>query len=389
MSQPLGGPGLSLPIPQNLYPSELFNAPIDMPANQITLSPGDTLPVPTGVQFVSTGDVSLLQLLDPITGVWRGFDSARYSHNYIKSDGQNVRLANLTGCPVACVVENGGSGYLQGNTTVNANTGNSTWQPIVGGQVSLTTINNAGKNYSIAPLVLIQPPPMAQAQNAPAPSVSSAPLGGYGGIPALAYATISAGTVSGVTFSQAGAGYPSAPSATILPSPNDPNFASITAATITLGLTGSGAITGVLCTNNGSPLATLSALTLTAAGSGSGATLGVAVMQCVTGGSITAAGGGITGTGPALLTTVGGTPGLTSSENNPFYELTGYRPRAASVGLTLAGNTVSAIGTVYDSGLFVGTPAPIVSYPGAAATFATVTLTMGSKTDTVTIQPAP
>lgn len=391
MSQPLGGPGLPLPPPTNLYPSELYNAPLDFPANRVVLSPGDIVPVPTGVQLVSPGDVSLLQFLDPLTGIWLGHDSARFSQNYIKSDGQNLRLANLTGCPVAAIVQNGGTGYLQGNTTVAPTVGNSVWQAIVGGQVSIVSMSNAGKNYSIAPIVLIQPPPMAQAANAPSTNNVNAPLGGVGGIPASAIANInSGGCVTSVSLVCLGAGYPSVPGITLLPSPNDPNYASITAATVVATLSNPGVITGVLCLNSGSPLSTISALTLTPAGSGSGATIGAVVMQCVTGGSVTTGGSGILPSGPGELSTVGGNPGLTDAMGTASYNLAGYRPRKASVGLVVnAGGCVTTIGAVYESGLFVGAPTPITSYQGGASVAPTLTLTLGSKTDTVSIQPAP
>ena len=44
----LSGPGVGLPFPQSLYPSELGNAPQDTPGNKLTLAPGDTYVVPAG-----------------------------------------------------------------------------------------------------------------------------------------------------------------------------------------------------------------------------------------------------------------------------------------------------------------------------------------------------
>ena len=41
MNAPLSGPGLGLPLPANLYPSELNNAPYDFATNKVCLAPGE------------------------------------------------------------------------------------------------------------------------------------------------------------------------------------------------------------------------------------------------------------------------------------------------------------------------------------------------------------
>ena len=43
MTQGLSGPGIGLPLPQNLYPSYLQNAPIDTPTNKVALAAGDAI----------------------------------------------------------------------------------------------------------------------------------------------------------------------------------------------------------------------------------------------------------------------------------------------------------------------------------------------------------
>lgn len=361
----ISGPGVGLQIPQYLYPSELFNAPYDYATNKISLSPGDVLPIPAGEMLVTVGAVTQLQYLDPITNVWTGVNAYRGQPMYVRSDGFTTRLANLTGCPVAAIVTGGGSGYLQASTTVTASAGGSTWQPIVGGQASVITVGAVGANYGIAPEVLIPAPPQP-------------------GIPATAIANISAGTVTGVTLTNVGAGYLSVPSAIILPSPSDPNYASISQATVTLGLTGAGAITGVLCTGNGGPVTT--APTLTAGGAGTGATISAVLLQTITAASIAGAGVGY-GTA-AEITTVGGRPAA-GAYTNPSTELTGFRPRKASIGLGLTAGSLTSVGAIYDGGLFaIGTaPSPILLTNGAVTTAATVSVTLGSATDTVTIQP--
>ena len=60
---------------------------------------------------------------------------------------------------VAAVVVAGGSGYVQASTSVTASAGGSTWQPIVGGMLSMSSINNAGTGYGVAPNLFIAAPP--------------------------------------------------------------------------------------------------------------------------------------------------------------------------------------------------------------------------------------
>ena len=253
MAQIISGPGVALPYPQNLYPTELNNAPNDAPTNLLTLAPGQVLTIPaTGTNgwLVDPGAYGVLQWLDPVTGVWRGFSSARIQMQAMTSDGFTRRMANLTGCPVAAVVAGGGSGFVQSTAAITANVGGSTWQAIVGGSLSVSTVSVIGANYTIAPEVFIPAPPTP-------------------GVQATAYSTITNGTVTSVSLVNFGAGYTSATlNAVLIPSPSDPNIGTITQATcvLVLNAANSGAITAALCTNNGAPLATLSALTLTAAG---------------------------------------------------------------------------------------------------------------------------
>ena len=107
MTQRIAGPGLGLPLPQNLYPSELYGAPPDTPSNKIALAPGDTLPIPAGDWFINLGQYCIIQFLDPITNTWSMGPNAAWQggHKFVVSDGFNVRVANLTGCMVAAVVE--------------------------------------------------------------------------------------------------------------------------------------------------------------------------------------------------------------------------------------------------------------------------------------------
>lgn len=392
MTQGLSGPGLGLPLPQALYPTQLLNAPVDASTNRLALAPGDAIPIPAGDWIVQLGCYCVLQYLDPVTNTWIMGPAAAWngSVQFVKSDGFTVRVANLTGCPINAVVAVPGSGYVQASTTITAVPGNSTWAPIVGGALAVVggTLVSNGAGYGVAPMVII-----------PAPPPASSNPNGVGGIQASAYATIASGTVSGISFTNPGAGYPSAPIATIVPNPTDPNLSiGITNATVAFSLTASGALTGALCTNSGAPLANPNLFTLVIAGAGTGASLSGNVLQTVTAASVSGAGSGY-GTVAALLSTVGGVPAVGSISANPDSLGLSFRPRPAQIGLSVtgAGGTIGTqLGTIYDGGLFLTASAPAFNISGQPLTAttvaivgATVALTMGSRPDIAILQPAP
>jgi len=372
----ISGPGVGLPPPQNLYPTELYNAPDDFASNYQTLNAGDAIQLPaTGVNgwVVDTGSYSFLQWLDPVTGIWRTHNPTRPGPMFVTSDGFTRRVVNLTGCVASAIVKDGGSNWVQSTTTITANVGGSTWAAVVGGSLSVSTVTAAGSGYTMAPLVLIPAPPA-------------------GGIQATAYATIASGTVSSVSLVNFGAGYTTAPKAVILPSPFDPNINSISQASVTLVLNAANAsvITGALCTNNGAPLSTISALTLTASGgSGTGATITPVVIQTVASATVAAGGGGWgVAAVPALVTTAGGVPTSTSAIVNPAIEMTGFKPRPAIINVTTSASGGISAPVITDGGLFAGTATPVI-IPGGTlpTTLASVTLVMGSTQDTVLVQP--
>ena len=138
MTQRIAGPGLGLPLPQNLYPTQLYNAPPDANNNRLALAPGDTLPIPAGDWLINTGQYCVIQFLDPITHTWNMGTNAAWlgGHQFVVSDGFNVRVANLLGCPVTASITSYGSAYVQASTTIVATPGNSTWVPIIGGQLT-------------------------------------------------------------------------------------------------------------------------------------------------------------------------------------------------------------------------------------------------------------
>jgi hypothetical protein len=392
MPAPISGPGLGLALPQYLYPTELQNAPYDASTNKIALAPGEQLPVPAGTWYITLGFYLVLQYLDPVTGTWAMGSSAAYGRSmlYVKSDGFNVRVANLTGCPTGASIIAQGSSYVQASTTITVTGGGgSLWQPIVGGGLGFSSVvtANAGAGYGVPPIVFI-----------PAPPPASNNANGVGGVQASGYATIASGTVSGFTFTNAGAGYQTAPTPVVLPNPTDPNInTGITAATLAFSLVTGGGLTAALCTNNGAALANPNSYTLTVTGAGTGASLTGYAMQTVTAASVSTGAGAGYGTISALISTIGGVP-PTGTVTNPDLNRVAWLPRPAQIGLAVtgAGSVAPQVGTIYDGGLFNTNAVPgfvLAAQPGLAGT-GTVNalgfaLTMGSATDICTMQPAP
>lgn len=389
MNSPLSGPGIGLGLPQNLYPSEIsfggINAPYDFATNKIALAPGQTLPIPAGDYQVGLGGYLVLQFKDPLTGLWSMASGSPYDRGYIHvtSDGYNIRVANLTGCPVAAFIASQGASYVQSTTTVTATGGNSLWQPIVGGSLN-ASVANFGAGYGIAPILFIPMPPNF-----------SNNVNGVGGVAASGYVGISSGTVvqTGITLTNQGAGYPSAPAnVALLPVPTDPNLSSgITLGTASLSLTGSGLITAVLCTNPGAPLATTTGITLAVSGAGVTATVSAVVMQTITAATVSGPGIGY-GTGATPVFAVGGVPSQGTISASPDSKYLSWFPRPVNISITGANTSVSTgtAGVVYDGGLFLS--APTAAWPaevGAATTVGTVAFTMGSVTDIAVLQPAP
>lgn len=382
MNQPLSGPGLGLPLPQNLYPSQLNNAPYDFATSRLCLAPGQNIVIPAGDYQISMGGYLVFQYRDPITGLWNFGSGAAYHRglNHVTSDGFNLRIANLTGCPVAAFIASQGATYVQSTTTVTATGSTSTWQPIVGGALAFTgsSVASVGAGYGIAPLLII-----------PAPPNFSNNANGVGGVPASGYVGISSGTVvlTGVTFTNPGAGYPVAPAnLSLLPVPTDPNLSTgITLATAAFSLTNSGQLTAVLCTNNGAPI-TPTAITLAVAGAGVTGTVSAVVMQTITAATVSGAGIGYGAGAPVFAS--GGVPSQGTITNGPDALYLAWFPRP--VNITFAAATSAAPGTVYDGGLFLS--APTATFPmtsGASGTVGTVAFVMGSRPDIAVIQPAP
>ena len=399
MPAPLSGPGVGLPPNQQLYPTQLGNSPADFSSNRIALAGGQMIVLPSGDWYVSLGMYCVLQFFDQVTNSWVIGASGGWECGlmFVKSDGFNVRVANLTGCPVGAVVSSPTTqgGWVQASTSIAVvGGGGSLWQPIVGGALAVAgtlVTAQAGVGYGVAPMLFIPPPP--------GPANNS---NGVGGIPAHAIAFISSGTVSSISLINQGAGYPVGTyTLAAIPQPFDPNLATgITAATLTYSVVGSGSITAVICTNNGAPLAAFNpGLTLTASGAGTNSTLVPVIMQSVVSASINGAGNGL-GTAP-MITTMGGNPSLGSLGSTPEFQLKAFKPRPAqiSVAITATGSVTTAQpGVVIDGGLFEGVPTPLIvvgngaggpAAGGGSILGPTIVLTMGTNPDFVHIQAAP
>jgi hypothetical protein len=390
MPVPLAGPGQGLPFPQNLYPSELSNAPQDASSNRLALAPGDTFVIPAGDWLLGMGLYCVLQFLDPVTNAWVIVPGSPWARQqFISSDGFTQRIANLTGCVVSASVINPGTGYVQATTTITAiGAGFSgavpTLLPIVGGALNISggTLVANGAGYGVPPIVMIPPPPPAQVN-----------ANGVGGIPATAFAVIASGTVSSISITNPGAGYPVAPVAVIVPSPFDPNLSvGITNATVAFTLASSGLIMGAVVTNNGSPLAngSLASVTLSIGGAGSSGSLTANVLQTIVSGTLSSAGTGYGTTGVGFVT-YGGAPLAGTITNSPEFNGIAFEPRPANLAVTAASVSLAAPATIYDGGLFESAPSISALGPtvGGVFTIAGLTAVMGSRNDIIIIQPGP
>ena len=383
------GAGITLPPPQATFPqgqiglayaTGISGDPYTPGQNEITLAAGQSVQIPAGDWIVQTGNYSQLQYLDPVnsgssptqtSGVWRIVQSARGSLIQVRSDGNNYRIANLTGCAVAAVVTTVGTGYTSA-PTVTASTGNSTWQAIIGGKLESLTVTALGSGYGVAPIVYIPAPPGP-------------------GVQATAIATISGGAINGFTITNQGAGYTTTPVVSILPSPFDPNQSSIVQAQVLAALTNTTGVNAVLCTNNGAPVATSMTLSFTGGG-GSSAAASPVFLNSIT--AITATSIGTGSVTAAFLTTSGGVP-TGNANTNPAVELTNFIPRQPLISFAIASGNLGAA-TIVDGGLFAATPTLGVittggvqnGTPGYVVNLANATGGgLGGVNDTVFLQP--
>lgn len=358
-------------------------------SNAITLPPGTTYLVPAGNYFLNLGPYTLLQYLDPVTGIWRTQLPAG-AQATVNLDGANQRLANLTGCAVASVITtNSATGALTGigatatNITVTPSTGQSVWSPVVGGAISTTAVTGVtgatvGAGYLFNPMAIISAPPP-------------------GGLQATCHITgiptTAALLATQVIIDNQGAGYPlksngiANATITII---NDPRDTVGAGASIQLGLTGTGLLTGLYPINQGNPGTVVPALTFSIGAAGATVLMNFTVTAFASGATNTAT--YATGTNP-IVTSIGNASAATPVWTNPIHELKSTFPRPCRIVGQLNANSIAGTGAVIEDGGFgiqltgqlqvLGLLLAITGVTGSLAPVAT----MGGIVDTSFLQP--
>ena len=393
----IGGTGIPLQTPSQLYPTPASGLPNLSPTNRLSLAPGADILIPAGTWNITLGLYTVLQVLDPVTNTWGAIATADpFSRISISTDGTNYRLLNPLGFPVGAIITAGGTGFTSA-PVVSAASGGSTWLAQVGGAIgslNITTIlssagllalsGGSGANYATPPNIHIAAPPSP-------------------GIPATAVCTISGGALASFQIINPGAGYTSPPAVTVVAQPTDLNFtgnvAGVRNAGVTASLSGVGQITGLYLLNEGNvPLTVPPQLTF-AGGAGSGATATVIIPNTVLNYTVTTGGSGYSIT-PAIMAAGGNITTLSSGvggqTNNPSMSNFLVLPRQAQILGLLSGAAVSVVQTpnsgISDGGVYTAPPTAIVLSNtvnfSANGTTAVVTLNMGQVSDTVFITPA-
>ena len=353
MASRFGGVGVSLPLNQ-------------LGTNSFELQAGEVMYLPPGMLNLRHGANSTLQVLDPVMTVWRPCGADGGTFEQVESDGNNYRVANQTGCAVAALLTQAGTGYTSA-PTVTPSAGSSTWQAIMGQVVNSITVNNGGSNYTYPPLVMIQAP-------------------GAPGICATAYSTISAGAVTTVTMTDVGAGYTTVPFITFY---NDPRDTTGQGAIGTAVLAGNGTVTGLICTNHGLPITSGTVPTLTFSGGGGASAAATAIVDwTVTSYAVTAGGAGYVGP-VQIQTQETGIPTTATAYTNPDSQASFLRTRPAQIRGAISSNAIPATGQVLlDGGHIGGTTSnlEILIIAGIATTVATLTLGVGGANDFLWMQ---
>lgn len=310
--------------------------------NEVTLSSGQLYPIPSGQYWILTGLYTFLQWYDPVTTLWRNFQTPAQSQGVpVSSDGYNWRLANITGCMIGASITGAGSGLTNGiypagtalgtaaSPTVVMSAGGgsitATVNAIVGGAINSTvTITAGGTNYTRAPILVFSNPPQ-------------------GGVPASGYCTISGGIINAVTVTNVGAGYKIAPTINVVNGWGD-TTGSGGILTVNATLAGSGGYTALTVANNGAGMTSVPTFTF-APTTGAPAATAIMCFTVTTGVAQTNASHmgtgnvGLISTGLATAQSINTNPAITTGLFVPRMGYTGF-------------NTTSGGGiTVIDGGL--------------------------------------
>ena len=363
-STPQRGPGMLLPL-----------APLSGLNNRRSIAAGTYHICPGGPYYISVDAYTQIESLDPITGLWNQI-SPVLGHTYcVESDGQNIRISNRTGTPIGALLTSNGTGYTAA-PVVSANSGGSTWNPIIGGALTISVVSGgAGFNYQ--PQLIVAAPPA-------------------GGVPATAVANLSGGVISTVTMINQGAGYGAIlPAVAVISDPREASSTTpgpTTAPVLSAVTAGSGTITALVLTNPGSAVTGVPTLTISG-GTFTTSAVATAVMDTtVTGFTVTSAGAGYATAAAFGVVTAGGS--VTAAPGaivNPAIGPSAYTPRQAVLtGTTSGGTVVSAGQAVVDGGRVQAIPTAFLLAPGATALVtsgAVLAATVGGVTGYYVIQP--
>ena len=352
------------------------------PATPINLSSGQTYLIPSGQYSVKLGPYTAIQQFDGTTQTWKTNDTTTQSgQTIVSSDGNNVRLINLTGTAVGAVITNGGSGYTNGIYTpaqqlgttaaptvtfaAGGGTVNATANVVVGGAINTTvTITSGGTNYTKTPILIISPPPA-------------------GGVPATATCTISGGVINAVTVTNQGAGYTVAPTITVVNGQGD-TTGSGAVLTVNSTLTGSGTITAITMANNGAGMTSVPAISFSPA-----STTAATAVMCFTVTALSGASGvGYTNAAVAPLMATSSLTAGSATLTNPAISTGIFTPRMA-YGYATNTSTTAFTGTLIDGGLHqvASVNVGLLSLGVALGTTNfTLTTTFGGATDTAYLQ---
>lgn len=352
---------------QGLAPSLLSSN-----TNVIALQAGTTTLVPPGVQNLVLGKYTTLQTPDPITGIWRGIGGGQVggSSIQVRSAGQNYRLANQTGCIIGVNVTTAGTGYTIPPTITSAS--KATFQAILGSVVSSYTVTNGGSNYLYPPIVMVAAPPQP-------------------GIQATAYATLTAGVVTSITFIDEGAGYTNVPQVVLL---NDPRDTTGYNAQAVANLSGLGGVTAVVVTDFGNVVTGTTSpanptLTIASNDAGSGLVATSIMDWSITAYSVpsTTSGAGFQANGTWVT---GFADALTAGAyTNPTSQNGILKGRPGLIKAGLSSTAISATGQVLvDGGSYTQTPRPLIWTNGVVTTAAAIQFSMGGQNDVSYITPA-
>lgn len=334
--------------------------------NEITLQSGEAwIFSPAGWYNVKVGGYTSLQYYDIVLQTWRPVGAGSLtsgSYEQIYSDGENMRLINLTGCAVGAIVTNHGSGYTSA-PAVAASAGSSLWRAVVGGAVGTSvTVSNGGSNYTYPPAVIFSAPPS-------------------GGVQATGHCTLSGAAVSTVTVDNQGAGYTSPPTITFINDPREGvnNVTAGNGAAAVCTLTGANQVTAVICIDPGvGGQATVPTLSFSGGGGSSAAATALACLNVV---SITASGGSAYASDAEsrMIDKITASPTWT----NPATEKGWVKTRPSSILVPESAGSLTATGAVIvDGGIFTNASPDQFIITNGAGSGGTITPTFGGTTDT-------